>query len=385
MKFFRYLLIFCCLLTYQNTFAFTTEEGRWWNASFQESPLAEIVPDEICLNHQSEDIHSSGPAKEGYIILAAYNDNEIARRLITKHIRIYTTRKKEDFQRWLNRSGMYIETIKRILRDEGLPEELVYLPIIESGYYPKARSHRRAVGPWQFIPATARKYGLKIDYWIDERRDPEKSTHAAARYLKDLYERFGSWHLALAAYNAGEGRIYRAITKSKSDDFWDIIQTRYIKSETRNYVAKFIAAALIAQNPELYGFDTKKIRKPLEYEKIEIDKPVSLKFVASCTNTDIRTIRLLNPELKQWCTPPDARAYELKIPKGKSEQFLQCYQKATPKERLPMVPYQIRKGDTIARIAKRYGLRVNDILALNKKVNPRRLLPGDTIYLPPYR
>ncbi len=358
---------------------------QWWEASFQESPVAEILQPSFYCDSTKNYTPEQSPEPQGFVILAAYSNNELARRLVTKHIRIYTTRKKETFQRWLYRSGMYIEIIKKILKQEGLPEELVYLPIIESGYYPKARSHRRAVGPWQFIRATARKYGLKVNFWVDERRDPEKSTHAAAKYLRDLYKRFGSWHLALAAYNAGEGRIYRAIKRAKSQDLWEIIRTRYIKSETRNYVAKFIAAALIATNPELYGFDTTKIKKPLKYEKVKIDKPVSLKFVARCTDTDIRTIRLLNPELKQWCTPPDVPQYELKVPEGKSEVFLQCFRKASRKERLPMVPYQIKKGDTFAKIAKRYGLRVNTILALNKKVNPRRLRPGSTIYLPPYR
>jgi len=366
--------------------AFYIENSSWWQASFEEAPTAKIIQEPICLDIDSPSLDSSpNSPKDNYIILAAYNDNELARRLVTKHIRLYTTRKREAFQRWLNRSGMYIDIIKKILKQEGLPEELVYLPIIESGYYPDARSHRKAVGPWQFIKATAKKYGLKINFWVDERRDPEKSTHAAAKYLKDLYKKFGSWHLALAAYNAGEGKIFKAIRRTKSEDFWKIIKTRYIKSETRNYVAKFIAAALIATNPQLYGFDTTKIKKPLKYEKVTIDKPVALKFVAKCIGSSLRTIRQLNPELKQWCTPPDVSSYVLKIPAGTTDKFLQCYKKATSKQRLPMVPYQIKKGDTFAKIAKRYHLKVKAIMALNKRVNPRRLIPGTIVYLPPYR
>jgi membrane-bound lytic murein transglycosylase D len=299
------------------------------------------------------------------------------------HIKVFTTKRRESFIRWLQRSGKYIDIIKEILKEEGLPEELVYLPLIESGFDTSAKSRRKAVGPWQFISATARKYGLKINYWVDERRDPEKSTKAAAKYLKELYNRFGSWPLALAAYNAGEGKIYRAVRRVRTDDYWKIVKAGYLKRETRNYVARFIAAGLIASDPEKYGLDDVDIHPPLRYEKVVITKPASISFIARCSNVSKSVIRELNPELKRWCTPPDVKTYEIKIPEGVKEEFLECFNSASASERMPRVPYVIKKGDTIYEIAKRHRVSVKSVLLLNKGVNPRRLRPGRIIYLPP--
>ena len=323
--------------------------------------------------------------KSEYVILASYTENELVRQYVDRQIKIYTTKKRKTFAQWLARAGRYIELIKRILREEGLPEELVYLPLIESGFNTRARSHARAVGPWQFISATAKKYGLKINYWVDERRDPVKSTHAAARYLKNLYEQFGSWPLALAAYNAGEGRVRRALRKCKTDDYWRIIKTRYLKRETKHYVSKFFAAGIIASDPEKYGFNDIQYHEPIRFEEVTIDKPASLKFIARCAKTSLRYIRELNPELKRWCTPVDEPAYTLRIPEGTREDFLECFYKAPPNRRMPRVPYIIKKGDTIYEIAKRFGIKRKDIFALNKGVNPRRLHPGRILYLPPYK
>ncbi len=320
-----------------------------------------------------------------YIILASYSENELVKKYVDRQIKIYTTKKRKTFAQWLARAGRYLELIKSILREEGLPEELVYLPLIESGFNTRARSHARAVGPWQFISATAKKYGLKINYWVDERRDPVKSTRAAARYLKDLYDQFGSWPLALAAYNAGEGRVRRALRKCKTDDYWRIIKTRYLKRETKHYVSKFFAAGIIASEPEKYGFSDIQYHEPIKFEEVSIDKPASLKFIARCAKTSLRHIKELNPELKRWCTPVDEPTYVLRIPEGTREDFLECFNNAPPNKRMPRVPYIIKKGDTIYEIAKRYGIKRRDIFALNKGINPRRLRPGRILYLPPYK
>ncbi|NOX20451.1 MAG: transglycosylase SLT domain-containing protein [Nitrospirae bacterium] len=323
--------------------------------------------------------------KPEYVILASYSENELVKKYVDRQINIYTTKKRRTFAQWLARAGRYLDLIKSILREEGLPEELVYLPLIESGFNTRARSHARAVGPWQFISATAKKYGLKIDYWVDERRDPVKSTRAAARYLKDLYDQFGSWPLALAAYNAGEGRVRRALRKTKTDDYWRIIKTRYLKRETKYYVSKFFAAGIIASDPEKYGFSDIQYHEPIKFEEVTIDKPASLKFIAQCANTTLQHIKELNPELKRWCTPVDVPAYKLRIPEGIKEDFLECFNSAPPNKRMPRVPYIIKKGDTIYEIAKRYGIKRKDIFALNKGINPRRLRPGRILYLPPYK
>lgn len=326
---------------------------------------------------------SSGDNKDRFIILASYHNNDTARNLVEQWIKYYTTRGRRSFSIWLKRSGKYMELIKEILKSNDLPEDLVYLPLIESGFRTEARSPSDAVGPWQFIESTARRYGLKINYWIDERRDPVKSTKAASEYLKDLYNIFQSWPLTLAAYNAGEGAVIRALRKTKTDDYWRIVHTRYLKKETRRYVSKFIAAGIIASDPVKYGFSEINYHLPLKFEEVKIKGPSALSFIAKCSNTSTRTIKELNPEIKRWCTPPDEKEYIIRIPQGRKEKFLICYNNARPAERMPKIPYIIKKGDTIYEIAKRYRVRRKEIFALNKGINPRRLRPGKILYLPP--
>ncbi len=326
----------------------------------------------------------SGEGK-GFLLLASYTENDTARMAVERQIQLFTTVKRDNFAKWLERSGRYLDTIKTILIENGLPEDLVYLPLIESGYSTSARSRAHAVGPWQFIRSTARRYGLKMDYWRDERRDPVKSTRAAARHLKDLYEKFGSWTLALAAYNAGEGKIKRALRRSRSDNYWRIIRTRHLKRETKNYVAKFIAAGIIASDPEKYGFTDIEYHPPMRFEEVEITAPASLSFVARCSNTTEEVIRELNPELRRWCTPPGLESYRIRVPEGTAEGFLKCFNSASAEQRMPKVPYIIRKGDTLYEIAKRFRVSTRELYTLNRGIRPRRLRPGMMIYLPPSR
>ncbi|HEC98710.1 MAG TPA: LysM peptidoglycan-binding domain-containing protein [Nitrospirae bacterium] len=329
-------------------------------------------------------LHDTGsPQVQEFVFLASYKDDDSARNRVDRHIYLYTTKKRKTFATWLQRSGRYLDTIKAILKEDKLPADLVYLPLIESGYSTDARSSAHAVGPWQFIESTGKSYGLKTDYWRDERRDPIKSTVAAARYLKDLYNQFGSWSLALAAYNAGEGNIRRALRKSRSDNYWRIIRTRYLKRETRNYVSKFIAAGIIASEPEKYGFTDIDYHEPLKFEAAEINSPVSLSFIAKCTDSTVKTIRGLNPELKRWCTPPDLKTYRVRVPEGTGERFSECFNSATPEERMPKIPYIIKKGDTLWDLAKSFHFTRKELYALNKGINPRRLRPGSIIFLPP--
>ncbi|NOZ25016.1 MAG: LysM peptidoglycan-binding domain-containing protein [Nitrospirae bacterium] len=327
-------------------------------------------------------VRSSREDRE-FLLLASYKEDDSARNLVERHIYLYTTQKRRSFATWLQRSGRYLDTIKAILRENDLPEDLVYLPLIESGFSTDARSSAHAVGPWQFIQSTGKSYGLKMDYWRDERRDPIKSTVAAARYLKDLYNRFGSWPLALAAYNAGEGKIRRALRKSRSDNYWRIIRTRYLKRETKDYVSKFIAAGIIASDPERYGFTDIDYHEPMRFDEVDINSPVSLSFIAKCTDSTIREIRELNPELKRWCTPPDLRTYRVRIPEGTAGRFTECFDSASPRERMPKIPYIVKKGDTIWDIAKSFRVTRKELYALNRGIDPRRLRPGSIIYLPP--
>ena len=234
-------------------------------------------------------------------------------------IEYFQTRVSKRFGIWLARSGRYVPMMRAILKEHGLPEDLVYLAMIESGFSCKAYSRAHAVGPWQFIRGTARRYGLKVNYWVDERRDPVKSTYAAAKYLRDLYAEFNSWYLAAAGYNAGEVKIRRALARYGADDFWSISQRkrRYLKQETKQYVPKMIAAALIAKNPSKYGFDDIKYDAPLKFDQVKVYAGTSVSVAAKLIGLKTGAISELNPELRRWCTPPTDGMYTLRVPAGK--------------------------------------------------------------------
>ena len=275
------------------------------------------------------------------------------------------------FARWLSRSERYLPMMKEVLRKENLPEDLVYVAMIESGFSPHAYSVARAVGPWQFMPATGKRYSLRIDGWIDERRDPLKSTVAAALYLKQLYGLFDKdWYLATAGYNAGENKIIRAINMYNSRDFWELSKGSYLKRETKDYVPKLLAAAIIAKEPHKYGFADVAYLPPIEFDTVPIPTQTDLDLVARLCDVPVQTLRDLNPELRRWATPPDYPAYELKLPKGKKELFAAEYAKVPEDKRYtPKVlytRYRMKKGDTLARVASRYGTTPQVLAELNR-------------------
>jgi membrane-bound lytic murein transglycosylase D len=316
-------------------------------------------------------------------IVEEYLGNQLAAAAVSKQITLYTVKIREKFSLWLSRSGKYLELMKGILKERDIPEDMVFLPLIESGFNPNAYSPAKAAGYWQFIASTAKRYGLQINWWRDERRDPVKSTVAAANYLKDLYEIFGSWNLAMAAYNAGEGKIIRALKRTKADDYWSLLPTNQIKRETKDYVPKFIAASLIAYSPEDYGFDNLEFHPPLSYETATLNFPVDLDVAADCAETSLDIIRGLNPELKRWCTPPDLREYPLRIPEGKKEIFFENLSRVPENERFTVDVYTAKKRDTFKSISKKTGVPVAVILDLNDMEKIMPLSAGTKIYLPP--
>jgi membrane-bound lytic murein transglycosylase D len=315
--------------------------------------------------------------------VADYSSNEHAVKAVKKNIVLFTGKMRERFSIWLSRSGRYIELMKGILREKNIPEEIGFLPLIESGFNPYAYSPKRAAGYWQFIPSTARKYNLEINWWVDERRDPVKSTAAAGDYLKDLYEMFGSWNLAIAAYNAGEGKIRRALRKTKADDYWDLQKTKYIKRETKNYVPRFIAASLIAHTPHKFGFEDLEYLPPLNYDTVIIESPVDLEIVAQCAEASLNVIKELNPELKRWCTPPDVTGYLLKIPEGSEYIFLQNLSEIPEEKRLTVDIHTVKKGETLIKIAKKTRVPLKVIRDLNGDKDIELLKIGEEISIPP--
>ncbi|MFZ5908260.1 MAG: transglycosylase SLT domain-containing protein [Nitrospirota bacterium] len=311
------------------------------------------------------------------------SQNDIALKAIERNITLFSGKIREKFTLWLSRSGKYLDLMKEILKERNVPEEIVFLPLIESGFNPYAYSPARAAGYWQFIASTAKRYGLEITWWKDERRDPVKSTEAAAHYLSDLYEIFGSWNLAMAAYNAGEGKILRALNRSKSDDYWALLNTKYIKNETKNYVPKFIAATMIAHDPQTYGFEDFEYHPPMEYEQVSLDSPLDLDIAAECAETTVEVIRELNPELRRWCTPPGIFEYMLRIPAGKKEVFLESLSRIPPEERFSVERYRVKKGDTFKKISKKTRVPVQAILDLNDMEKIMPLQAGTEILIPP--
>ncbi len=299
---------------------------------------------------------------------------------VENHLEYFKTRGREVFQRWLDRSARYIPVMKDIFREKNLPEDLVYVAMIESGFNPYAVSWCKAVGPWQFMPATGKLYGLRIDWWIDERKDPVKSTYAAAEHLKDLHNLFGSWPLALASYNAGAGKVQRAVLRTRSDDFWDLKASRYIRKETKNYVPKFMAATIIAKNPESYGFTLANV-EPFKYDQVVIEESSDLRLLARCAGCTYEEIKELNPELRRWITPPDFDNYVLRIPAGTKETFLANFAAIPPEQKIKWERHEVRRGETLSSLAKQYNTSPDAIRDING-LKKNRITPGKHLLIP---
>jgi membrane-bound lytic murein transglycosylase D len=301
---------------------------------------------------------------------------------VEQFIQYFQTTARKAFSNWLARSEKYIPFMRNHLKENGLPEDLVYMALIESGFNPYAYSRSKASGPWQFIYLTGKRYGLRSNWWIDERRDPEKSTIAAAKYLKDLYDMFECWYLAAAGYNAGEGKIAEAMKRYQTEDFWELIKYRYLKQETKDYVPQMIAAALIAKDPERYGFVGIEYQEPLHYDKVRVPEVTDLRLIARACEVSVDEIRELNPELSRWCTPPNFPDYEIKIPFGKKELFLKNFETLYPGERFQFKTHLVKKGDTFPKIAKLYRVDPEPILEINRLNKKSRLSTGMNLLIP---
>ncbi len=299
---------------------------------------------------------------------------------VKQYIEAYTTIKKRRIQLALIRSKKYISMIKKTFKKYGLPEDLAYLPIIESGFRIKAVSRAKAKGIWQFMRGTAKKFGLKVNFWVDERYDPEKSTLAAAKYLKLLYKKYNDWYLALAAYNAGEGKISRAIRRAKTKDYWELRRTRYIRRETKGYVPAFIAALLIAKEPGTYGFSTTS-EYPQKYKTVLIPSPVDLRVVAKKVGISYLKLKEFNPELIRGITPAYSKYYELKVPEDTSEEKIKILSKLPVSSRIYAFVHTVRRGESLYSIARRYGTSIYAIKSINR-LRSNLIHPGRKLIIP---
>jgi len=309
---------------------------------------------------------------------------------VEKWIAYFQGRGRPHMERYLLRSTRYEALMKKVLRDNKLPEDLFYIALIESGFSSQAFSHASAVGYWQFIRGTGKRYKLNINKMVDERRDPVLSTQAAAYYFRDLYSMFNSWYLSMAAYNVGEGRVERAIRKYKTRDFWELARRkRALPAETDNYVPKFIAAKLIAKNPDKYGFDGIDYMPPIEFDHVTYDKPINLRLMAEKMNINYEDFKALNPKYKGEIAPLESdKTLGLRIPPGTYEIAMNAAKEAIADEEVFIADqdefqdYRVKRGETLSTIARKFRTTVAYLRDVNDYPRKKKLKVGTRMLVP---
>ena len=310
--------------------------------------------------------------REGHIPLVTNSQVE-------SYIRYFQGKGRKGFNIWLRRYVQYKELILPILEEYDLPEELIVVSMIESGFDPKAVSKAKAVGLWQFMYSTGKQYGLKRNWYIDERQDPVKSTRAAAKYFVDLYDEFEDWYLVLAAYNTGPGRLNRALNLHETSDYWQLYS---LPKDTKNYIPYYLSSAIILRNPEKYGFKIPKV-SPLKFDIVTIEKSADLSVIAKSADTKVSTIKKLNPELRQPATPSNG-PYILNIPLGKKDSFYEKFNKIPDDEKFAVqnVEHRVKKGENLISIASKYRVLVADLQTINNISNKDFLSIGQRLKIP---
>jgi membrane-bound lytic murein transglycosylase D len=301
---------------------------------------------------------------------------------VLAYVQLFTGRLKGYLEEGLSRGARFMPMIQDVFRAEGLPLDLAYVPLIESAFKTNALSKAKAKGMWQFMRGTALENGLKHDWYIDERSDPEKATRAAAKYLKTLYGMFDDWHLALASYNGGPGRVQRAIKRSGREDFWKLTATnRFLPRETRDYVPLILAAVIIARNPAQYGMNIEPVDAPA-HETVTLPSAVDLRRVAEWAGHPVQTIQEMNPELRRWTTPVRATDYELKVPEGTAATVSARVLEAAADELAPLNRHTVKKGETLLSISKKLKVSRTDLAEANYLSTKAALKTGQQLIIP---
>ena len=300
---------------------------------------------------------------------------------VASYISFYSTRGKSTLERALVRSGRYQEMIHRVLKEEGVPQDLMYLAQAESGFHPLALSRAGARGMWQFMGSRAKGYGLQRSYWVDERQDPEKSTRAAARHLKDLYNQFGDWYLAMAAYNSGPGTVQSAVKRTGYADFWELYRCNVLPKETRNYVPIIVAVTIIAKNPEQYGLGDLELERPVSYDAVKINYSVDLRLVAQCVDAPPESLQDLNPSLLRLTTPKN-QEFELHLPEGSKEKYLSAIAAIPPDLRVWWRYHTVAAGDTLASVSRTYHVTARAVAQANKMEIGNELEADNKLIIP---
>jgi membrane-bound lytic murein transglycosylase D len=302
---------------------------------------------------------------------------------VLSYVELFETRLHDWFDQGLQRASRYLPMIQEVFKSEGVPLDLAYVPLIESAFNPNALSRAKAKGLWQFMGGTGRDYSLQQNWYIDERSDPEKATRAAASYLKTLGGMFdGDWHLALASYNGGPGRVQKAMTLSRKGDFWALSESaRFLPHETREYVPMILAAIVIARNPSQYGFDVSP-EQPLSYEKVTVDNPIDLRRVAEWTGAPIDDIQALNPELRRWTTPVRVPKYDLKVPVGTGDAFRARLTEVSPESLTALQWYTVKRGESLLSISRGLKVKQSDLAEANYLSVRDRVTPGQQLIIP---
>lgn len=299
---------------------------------------------------------------------------------VAGYINYFSNRGRGVVERALARSGRYEDMIRQTLREEGVPQDLIYLAQAESGFHPLAVSRAGARGMWQFMGSRARGYGLQRNWWLDDRQDPEKATRAAARHLKDLYNQFGDWYLAMAAYNSGPGTVQSAVKRTGYADFWELYRRNVLPRETRNYVPIIVAVTIMAKNPEQYALDTVVKEKPVPYDTIKIDYPIDLRLAAECVDATAAELQDLNPSLLRLTTPKDKK-FELHVPAGTAVKFQSAVAAIPVDKRVWWRYHKVQAGDTLVSISRTYRVPSKSIAAANN-LEDETLTPETKLIIP---